>query len=187
MKNPWKQLSSKTVYENKYFTVREDEVVRPDGSTSGYFVIDLPQSVMIVALTSDNEVYMVGQHRYTNGLYSWEIPGGSTEGQDILESAKRELQEETGLVSNDWENLGINQVLNGSTNKIFHILLAKNTTQTNENKQLEEGINKMEKIPFKKVLEMISSGEITDSETISSLTLAGIKLGLISGDSNTEG
>lgn len=176
----WKKVSSKIAYQNKYFQVREDDVIKPDGGKGTYFVIELPQSVMIVAITSENEVYLVGQNRYTTNMYSWEIPGGSSEGQDILIAAKRELQEETGLVSEEWEELGINQVLNGSTNKIFHILLAKNTIQTNNNKQEEDGISKMEKIPYKKVLEMIASGEITDSETISSLTLVALKLKLIS-------
>lgn len=174
-----KKLSSTIVYKNKYFQVREDEVLKPTGQKGNYFVIEFPQSVMIVTLTRNNEVYLIGQHRHTTNLYSWEIPGGSTEGKNILESAKKELKEETGLVSEDWEDLGINQVLNGSANKIFHILLATNIVQTNIHKQKEEGINQMKKVPFKKVLEMIASNQITDCETVSSLMLAGLRLKII--------
>jgi hypothetical protein len=64
----WKKISSTTAYQNKYFTVREDDVVKPNGEKGTYFVIELAQSVMIVAVTKDNEVYMVGQQRYTTNM-----------------------------------------------------------------------------------------------------------------------
>jgi ADP-ribose pyrophosphatase YjhB (NUDIX family) len=177
----WQKISSKKVYKNQYFQVREDEVVRPDGSPGKYFVIETTPSVMIVPVTNELEFYIVGQHRYTTDIFSWEVPGGSTDGEEIIAAAKRELQEETGLISDDWENLGVQQVLNGSTDKVFTILLAKNVTQTDKNKQASDGIVEMKKISFSKVLEMIGNLEISDAETISALMLAAIKLKLIGG------
>lgn len=179
MKSPWERLSSTTVYKNKYFKVKEDEVIRPDKKKGEYFVIEHPTSVMIVPLTNKNEVYLVGLYRYTTNSFSWEIPGGACDGQKPIAAAKRELKEETGLIAKKWKVLGFHQPLNGSTRKTIYTVLAKNVSQTNKNKQLEEGITEMKKVPFKKVLRMIKNGKILDGETTSSILLAGLKLGII--------
>lgn len=175
----WQTVSSKPVYQNIYFKVREDAVVRPDGEDGTYFVVEMNPAVTIVPVTKDNEVYLVGQNRYASKVYSLEVPAGRLEEENKLEEAKRELAEETGLISNEWEELGSLQVLNGCTNLVLHIFLAKNVTQTNKNEQEEEGINKMVKVPYRKAMDMIASGEITDSETISALTLGALKLKII--------
>ncbi len=154
-------------------------MVRPNGKKSKFYLIDMPKSVMIVPLTSNYEVYLIGLWRYTTNMYSWEIPGGAVEKEDIIENGKRELQEETGLVSDNWEDLGMYQAMNGSNNKIGHVLLAKNVVETGGHNKEEEGIAEVKKVPIKEVIEMIKTGEITDSHTISALTLAALKIGLI--------
>ncbi len=87
-------------------------------------------AIMIVAVTSDNEAYLIGQHRYTTNMFSWEIPGGGYEGGDKIEEAKRELLEEAGLVSDEWEKLGSFQVMNGSADHFAEVFLAKNVRQS---------------------------------------------------------
>lgn len=179
IENPWRQLSSKVVYDNSQFRVREDQIIKPNGKEGKYFVIELPSSVSIVAVTKNNEAYLIGQHRYTSGLYSWETPCGSIDEQKPLNAAQRELQEETGLTASEWEDLGIIHALNGRTNKVFHVFLARSLKLQNENSQNEEGITRMEKFPFSKIFNMISSGEITSSETISSILKAAIQLKIV--------
>lgn len=174
-----KKLSSKVVYQNPYFKVHEDAVILPTGESGTYYTIDLPPSVMIVALNDKSEVYLVKLYRYTTQQYSWEIPGGACDGEDPLTAAQRELQEETGFIAKSWEDLGAQQVLNGSTNKLFHVILAKDVIQTDLNQQAEEGITEVEFISFQEVKRMILSGEVNDSETISALMVAGIKLQLL--------
>jgi len=134
---------------------------------------------MIVPVTEENEIYLIGLYRYPTQMYSWEVPGGAVENNDVLASAKSELQEETGLVAEKFEDLGIYQAMNGSVNKIGHVILALGINQTESNKQFEEGITQMKKLPFKKALEMVKDGEITDSHTISAIMLVGLKLGLL--------
>jgi 8-oxo-dGTP pyrophosphatase MutT (NUDIX family) len=179
VKNPWKKLSSKIVYKNKYYKVREDEVIRPDNKKGKYFVIEQPPSVMIVPLTTNNEIYLVGLYRYTTNSFSWEIPGGACDNQKPITAAKRELKEETGLIAKKWELLGLHQPLNASNEKYIYTVLAQDVTQTGNNKQKEEGIVELKKVSFKKVLEMIKTGKILDGETTSSILLAGLKLGII--------
>src|SRR3712207_4165057 len=106
--NPWKTVDSRTVYDNPWINVREDQVIRPDGAPGIYGVVHMKnQAIAVLPMDKDGSIYLVGQYRYTLNAYSWEIPeGGSPEGEDPLETAQRELLEETGLVAASWKLLG---------------------------------------------------------------------------------
>ncbi len=106
-RNPWTTKSSRVVYDNAWITVREDEVVRPDGAEGIYGVITTSIATGVVALTEDDHVVLVGQWRYPLEQYSWEIvEGGTEDGEDPMTAAARELREEAGLVADHWEPLG---------------------------------------------------------------------------------
>ncbi|MCF6287421.1 MAG: NUDIX hydrolase, partial [Candidatus Hydrogenedentes bacterium] len=106
-RNPWKTLSSEVKYQNPWISVREDQVIRPDGQPGIYGVVDCRVATGVLAFSEDDELYLVGQYRYALGCYSWEIiEGGAETGEDPLEACKRELQEEAGLVAERWEPLG---------------------------------------------------------------------------------
>ncbi len=106
-KNPWKTINSKVVYKNDWIQVREDNVIRPDGKPGIYGVVETRIATGVIAVTPENEIYLVGQYRYPTDCYSWEIIEGGTElDESPLETAKRELREEAGLLAESWEQLG---------------------------------------------------------------------------------
>lgn len=179
IKNPWKTLSSKIVYENPWLKVRGSEVIRPNDKPGWYGVVEINPGVYVVALTSEREVYLIGQYRYPIDRFSWEIPAGGIEKEAALEAAKRELREETGLEASDWQDLGIIYLSTGITNESGRIFMAQDLHQTNQNIQEEDGISEMQKLPLKKVLEMIQRGELIDSPTIAALMKTAIHLKLI--------
>ena len=90
----WTTRSSRTVYENRWIEVREDEVTGPDGDGI-YGVVRMQQpAVFIIALDENERVCLVELERYTTGR-SLEVPAGGTDGEDPLVAAQRELREET--------------------------------------------------------------------------------------------
>lgn len=179
IKSPWKILNSRIVYQNQWMRVRESKVRKADGSKGKYGFVESPPSVFIVALTSKHEVYLIRQYRYTSRAYSWEIPGGGVDNQPTLEAAKRELQEETGLVANRWKKIGIFYALNNVTTEISHVFLATQLTLTRNHHKQEEGIDRVKKIPFDKVLGMIKRGKLTDSQSIVAISQVALSLGRI--------
>ncbi len=180
-KNPWKKLSSKIDYRNPWFKVRKDEMVRPNQVRGEYFVVSLLPSVFVVPMTPRHEVCLIAQYRYITGIYSWEIPGGGSDGEKPLVAAKRELWEETGLRAKHWKAIGKFYPTNGLSDELSYIFLATGLTQGKDNRHelAEEGIFEIKRFPLKRVLEMIRLGQITDGQTISAIMQAALYLKLL--------
>lgn len=163
-KNPWKTTSSRTVYRNNWITVREDQVIRPDGNPGIYGVVFVPPSVGVLAINDRDEAVLVGQWRYSLNRYSWELPrGGSHPGEetDMLEVARRELVEETGVKASKWEFLGTVDNGNGIAEDVQSLYLASGLTYAEMSLDPEEDITVAWK-PFHEVVEMAMSGGITE-------------------------
>ena len=160
--NPWKTLSSRVVYENDWVRVREDEVIRPDGGSGIYGVIEIPASVGIVAINDRDEIALVGQWRYPLERYSWEIPRGGSHGNpDVLAVARRELAEEVGVEASEWQPIGTVDVCNGVTNDVQHLFLASGLRPGRAYQDPFEQVI-AEWHPFWRAVEMVVKGDITE-------------------------
>ena len=175
----WQTRASRAVYENPWISVREDEVVRPDGTPGIYGVVTVRHpAVFVVAVTERDEVLLVRQHRYTVGLDSLEVPAGATDGEDPLVAGRRELLEETGYEAGSWRVLGEVYSLNGVTNAPGFVVLAEDLTRVAEPGQLaEEGIIGVAALPWPAVLDLVRRGEIHDGETLAALLHGAVALG----------
>ena len=177
----WRTHTTRTVYENAWITVREDDVTRPDGSDGIYGVTRVNQpAVFVVPVTDAGEVLLVRLYRYTIGQDSWEVPAGGSDGQDPLVAARRELREETGRTAGSWTHLGHVYALNGVADARAEVFLARELADEGGGSQEEEGITDVRAVPWAELMAMVRAGEIHDSETISCLMLAGLELGRIS-------
>ena len=172
--NPWKTLSSEQKYENPWISVREDKVVRPDGQNGIYGVVSMKnRAVGVVPLHADGTVTLVGQFRYALGVYSWEIPeGGCPAEESPMETALRELQEETGLVAGKIVPLGGEIHLSNSIcDERGYLFLA---TELSQGEAAPEGTEELQiwRIPLEKAVEMALNGEINDGLSVLALVLA---------------
>lgn len=174
--NRWKTLSSETVHKNRWYSVRKDTVITPDGKSGEYNVIERGDAVFIVALDANENIHLIGLYRYPTNMYSLEVPAGGCDGQDPLEAAKRELHEEAGLRAAKWTLLGKLQSANGLLDELGHTYLATELSDTETNEQVEEGIAEHITVPIAQALSLIESGEITDCQSIAAITLAFLHL-----------
>jgi 8-oxo-dGTP pyrophosphatase MutT (NUDIX family) len=161
--NPWRTISSKRVYENDWISVRDDAVVRPDGLPGIYGVVHFKHVAVGVLAVEGDEVYLVGQYRYPLDAYSWEIPeGGCAEGEDPLEAASRELEEETGLRAEHWVRLGEAHLSNSVSDEYALWFLATGLTEGEQRPEGSERIS-VRKVKLARALAMALCGEITDA------------------------
>ena len=173
----WTTRASRTVYENRWIHVREDEVTGPHGDGI-YGVVSMQHpAVFVIALDEHERVCFVELERYTTGR-SLEVPAGGSDGEDPLVAAQRELVEETGVTASEWQYLGRMNALNGIADAPEHVYLARGLSTTDATaSQHEEGIDAVRWVPFADALRLVTDGEITDGETIAALAFAGIRLG----------
>lgn len=169
MANKWKTLGSKIIHKNPWFTLREDDVIRPDGNKGKYYVID-SNSAAIIAEDKDGKIYLVGQTRYAIGnVYSWEIVmGGHKSGASALAAAKRELKEETGLLAKKWINLGYVYPFNGFSSEKIVLYVAKDLKKTEQLLGPTEDIT-IRKEGVSRIVKMIRNNEITCGTTTAAI------------------
>lgn len=161
--NPWRRVSTRAVYDNPWISVREDAVVRPDGRPGIYGVVHFKNLAVGVLAVEGEELYLVGQYRYTLERYSWEIPeGGCPAGEDPLEAARRELEEETGLRARRWSKLGEAHLSNSVTDELAVWYLAE---ELEHGEPRPDGTERLlvRRVGLGRALEMAVSGEITDA------------------------
>lgn len=173
MSSPWKLLKRSLIFQNKYgYKLFEDDVITPSGSEGKYMVLESLGYVTIIALTRENKVLMERQWRYPVGKEFLELPAGTIdEKENPLESAKRELLEETGATSNNWVKLSTYWLGNGAMKIQGHIFLARDISIGRDNQESVEKIS-VEYLDFYEAVEMVITGKFDEDRTITGLLLA---------------
>lgn len=170
---PWTCLSTRPVYGNPWIKVREDQVLRADGSPGIYGVVHFRNlAVAVVPVDSLGRVILVGQYRYPLRVYSWEIPeGGCPEGEDPLASAARELREETGRTAARWDDLGTVALSNSATDEIGRIYLARDLTEGDPDPEETEELE-VKAVSWEEAYRMAMEGADVDALTVAALARA---------------
>ena len=178
-RGPWRCRNTRTVYDNAWIRVHHDEVVTPAGTDGIYGRIHFHnKAIGIIPIDADNHTWLVRQHRYTLGEDSWEIPeGGSPVSESRLDTARRELQEETGLVAGDWELLMRLHTSNSVTDEEAFIYIARDLSQGEMAPESTEDIV-ARRVPLAEAVQMVMDGRITDAMSVAGLLKAGWMFGV---------
>lgn len=162
-------VSGELVYDGTLLKVRRDVVRLPDAGQSVREYIRHPGAVAIVALFDDGAVLLERQFRYPHRREFIEVPAGKLEPDEPhLDTAKRELQEETGYVAAEWRKLGVIHTAIAYTDEAIELYVARGLTKTE--RRLDQGeFLECFSVPFDEALEMIRHGRITDAKSVAAL------------------
>jgi len=168
--NPWITHATREIYDNNWICLTEHDVTNPGGGKSLYGKVHFKAFALgIIPLDKDNNTWLVGQHRYPLNEYSWEIPmGGGSLDLPRLDSAKRELKEETGLSAANWTPLCKIHLSNSVSDEVGYAYLAQDLTQGETEFEETEKLD-VKKLPFETVVGMCDEGEITDSLSVAAI------------------
>lgn len=166
-------VSSRTVYRSRWMTVREDRIVRADGSPGTYNVIDKPDFALVLPAERDG-FWLVEQYRYpVRGRY-WEFPQGTFDPGHTgtpADLARAELAEETGLRAGLLTHLGHLHCAYGMSSQAFDVFLATDLVAGAHRRSVEEQDMRhrwVSRVDFER---MVRAGDITDDSSLAAYTL----------------
>jgi 8-oxo-dGTP pyrophosphatase MutT (NUDIX family) len=178
--NPWRTTDVRVVFEDSRLRLHDDLVVQPDGAPGRYAYLEVMAPVVaVVALDSQDHVYLVRQWRYPWGRNSWELPsGGGEQGENPLMAAQRELAEEVGVVAANWEALG-QFYASATMNSHWHFFLARNLRETMAHQRdgAEEDLV-AHRVPLPMAIEAAMDGRIQHGMSIAGILRAARRLGI---------
>ena len=174
--------SSETVLDGRVLHVRRDAVVMPDGSTSVREVVSHPGAVGVVALDDDGTVVLVEQYRHPVGARLLELPAGllDVDGEPALETARRELAEETGLTARDWHVLVDVHTSPGGSDEAARVYLARGLAAHPDGRpegRDEEADLDVVRLPLDEAVARVTDGSLTQSLAVAGLLAAALARG----------
>ena len=179
-RGPWTTLEEKERYRSPWIAVSQHEVIDPSGKQGIYGVVHFQNlAIGIVPLDDDLNTWIVGQYRYPVQAYSWEIPeGGGKRDIPPLDSAKRELREEAGIVAEHWSEILRMDLSNSASDEHAIIYVAQGLTFHDPEPDHDEELA-LRKLPFEELYAMVMRGEVLDSLTVAAVMK--VKLMLLEG------
>ncbi|MFA6271581.1 MAG: NUDIX hydrolase [Patescibacteria group bacterium] len=174
MLRTWKKLNSKIVYSNPWIKVHEDQVLMPNGKESIYGYLEKNQGCFVIALDNEENIYLVKQFRYALQKAILELPAGTAGDEDMLERAKAELLEETGIEAKEWKKLGGFFVAPGHESTYINVYLATDldlSKLSTSGQDDEESILDIVKVSLPELMKMLIEGKIECGISIAALNL----------------
>lgn len=165
-------LHSERIYQGKIINLRVDTVELPSGERTKREIVEHAGCTAIVAIDSEKNVILVRQYRKPVEKMLLEIPAGGIEpGEEPLDCARRELEEETGYTAERWEHLSMFYTSPGFCTEFMHLYLATELGSAKRAADDDEHIEVV-RVPLKNAVQLIASGEVCDAKSIAGLLMA---------------
>src|ERR1700744_828029 len=171
--NPWITKTNQDVYESAWIQVTRRDVINPAGKPAIYSVVHFKNlAIGIFPLDKDYNTWLVGQFRYPTNEYSWEIPeGGGKMDVDPMESASRELKEETGIIAGQYTELVQMHLSNSATDEVAIVYLATNLSFADAEPEESEQLQ-VKKLHLNEAFEWVMKGKIKDAISVAAILKA---------------
>lgn len=166
-------ISGETLFEGRIITVEKWQVLLPDGRDAEREIVLHNGAAAVVPVDGRGYVTLVRQHRVAIGRYTLEIPAGKLENakEDPFACAKRELEEETGLIARKWQKLAHVVTTPGFCTERIALYLATDLTQAAAHTDHDEFLHVV-RLPLSEAISMVMRGEIEDAKTCLGLLMA---------------
>ena len=166
----------RTIFRGRIFTLCVETIPLPKGSVLQAEIIRHPGLVVIIPITAQNEIVLVRQYRPAIGMWAWELPAGSLQhGEHVESAAARECQEEIGLIPGQLRKVGAFYPTPGYCDEEMNFFVASGLrppgsgdpdAHADEDEDIE-----IRPVPRDRIEEMIAGGEIIDLKTVAGLAL----------------
>ena len=168
----WKKLTESILFRNPWWTYKRDTFEMPSGKNGEYHYVHTNGSSMVVPILGDGKLILVNQYRYLVGKESIEFPCGSVkDGSSHDETARHELQEETGFSAKGLFPVGEFNPYNGVTNEMCQVYVARGLEYVGGTPDETEEFEIVRLAPAE-VDERIRAGAIWDGMTIAAWSIA---------------
>jgi ADP-ribose pyrophosphatase len=164
-----KLVRRRTIFEGRVFDIIVDDVEYPNGKPSIREVARHAGGAVVFPVLPDGRVVLIRQHRYPLDAFIWELPAGKlNRGEDPLDCARRELEEETGYLATEWTPLNSIYTTPGFCDEVLHIFMARGLIEAPGGRKPEEGEESMtvSTVTLDEALRMIDAMEIRDGKSI---------------------
>lgn len=161
-----KTLEREILFSGRIIKLRRDRVALPGGGESTREIVEHPGAVVIVPVTGQGEVILVKQYRKAVEEVTLELPAGTLEpGEDPEACARRELEEETGFLADEWRQVTRFYSSPGFCTERLYLFLAAGLREGEQKTDFDERIT-LQRVPLSQAEDMARQGEITDAKSI---------------------
>lgn len=162
-------MTNKLIHKGNLIELHKERVELSNGGHTHFDIVKHPGGAVIAAINEHNEICLVKQWRHAVGEFIWECPAGCLEANETpLYSAKRELEEEAGIIAEQWQELGKVVSSPGFSNEVLYFFEARElrsgTMKLDDAEELEAHW-----LPLETAMTMARNGEIIDAKTLAIL------------------
>ncbi len=170
--SPYQTTASRIAWTCPWYSVRQDDIITPDGKPGVYNTVTKENAVWIVPVTTDGQIVLIRNYRYTVNDWCWEVPaGGMGNGRSARETVVAELREELGGTAADLRPINQFYVSNGFCDEVGYVFLATGVNMNHSPQYESTEVMTIHPLPSAEVLRMAHAGEITDGPSALALLL----------------
>lgn len=160
---PWTILETIEKYKNPWIRVTEDQVLRPDGSPGIYGVVNVKPGISVLPIDADGYIYLTKEFHYAFGEVTIEtVSGGIDAHEQPIDAARRELEEELGIVAKTWTDMGPLYPVTSIIHLPMQLFIAEDISFVSTRPEITELISVI-KVSLAEAMQMVMNGDITHS------------------------